>query len=69
MRTYKLIIDSTDVQFILGKNERSARRYLAKIREFFGKDATHCVTVDEFCEYSGIPIEKIHEYFRSVSRG
>ena len=64
MGTFKLVIDATDVRNIMGTTERTAQRYLKKIKEHFGKESSHCVTVDEFCEYSGIPIEKVHEYFR-----
>ena len=63
MGILKVIIDATDVQHIMGVSERTAQRYLRSIRQHFGKETSHCVTVDEFSEYSGIPVEKIHEYF------
>jgi len=64
MAFIKVIIDATDVQHLMGVNERTAQRYLRSIRRHFGKEISHFVTVDEFSEFTGIPIEMIHEYFK-----
>jgi len=62
--SYKVIIDTNDVCHIMGKSQKAAWRYLKKIKHHYGKDPGHYVTVEEFCEYSGIAIELVHEYFR-----
>ena len=68
-RPYKLIVDIHDVSGIMGKSPRAASNYLKKIRANYGKDRNQCVTVEEFCEFSGIPIEIVHAYFDSTNNG
>jgi len=57
---------TSDVAMICGKSERSARRMLQKIKEHFDKTRKQFVTVEEFCFYSGIPIERVHEHFDRI---
>lgn len=63
MNTHKLVLNSTDVMHIMGVSERTARRKLRDIKEYFGKERYHEVTIDEFCDRTGISHEAIFEYF------
>jgi hypothetical protein len=51
---------------ICGVSERSARRKLRKIRKQFDKLPNQYVTVEEFCYYTGIPIERVYEHFKLI---
>lgn len=48
-----------DVQRILGKTYRQARLYLVRIRKQLGKEPHQLISIEEFCEYSGLQMEHI----------
>mgnify|MGYP001199893947 FL=1 len=50
----RLIIYPKDVAAITGKNYRTSWSLLLKIKNYYGKESHHVVTVDEFCAYMGI---------------
>jgi hypothetical protein len=57
----RICIYPKDVQVITGKSERYGRDIIKKIKEDLNKQKHQLVTVDEFCEFMGIEIEKVEE--------
>lgn len=62
MAPKRACIYSKDVQRITGKSERYARTLLTKIRKSFNKSPGQFITIDEFCEYTGITNETVQKY-------
>lgn len=62
MKLKRKIIYPCDVQRITGRTDRYGRLYLKRIKKHFNKENHQFVTVEEFCEYSGMKIEEIAEY-------
>lgn len=48
-----------DVQRIMGKEYTQARRYLKKIKEHLNKEDHQYISIEEFCRYSGLPLEEV----------
>jgi hypothetical protein len=46
-----------DAMIITGRKERAARKLLAQIRKKYRKKKGQFVTIDEFCEHTGIKQE------------
>ena len=55
----RLCIYPKDVQRITGKTYRQARFYLKKIKENLNKTPNQLISIDEFCEFSGLQIEQV----------
>ena len=54
IETKRACIYPKDVQRITGKSERYGRKLLNKIREEFSKEPHQFISVDEFCEFTGL---------------
>jgi hypothetical protein len=50
----RAVIHSRDVENITGRKGRTAQRLLQKIRDYFGKQKFQFITVEEFCQFTGI---------------
>ena len=48
-----------DVQRIMGKEYKQARRYLIKIKTLLNKEDHQYISVEEFSKYSGLRIEEV----------
>ena len=48
-----------DVQRIMGKEYTQARLYLIKIKKHLNKEDHQYISVEEFCKYSGLPVEEV----------
>jgi len=59
MKTNRIIIYPKDVQRITGKSDRYGRMLLKKIRQQFLKEPHQFVSVDEFCQFTGLELEKV----------
>ena len=57
--TSRLVIYPKDVQRITGKSERWGRMLLQKLMQKFNKKDHELVSVEEFCEYTGLKIDKV----------
>lgn len=55
----RLCIYPKDVQRIMGTEYTQARRYLKKIKEHLNKEDHQYISVEEFCKYTGLPIEEV----------
>jgi hypothetical protein len=48
-----------DVQRIMGKEYAQARLYLMKIKKHLSKEPHQLISIEEFCEYTGLKIEHV----------
>ena len=55
----RIVIYAKDVINITGRKERAAWKILAQIRKKYNKEKGQFVTIDEFCEYTGIKEERV----------
>jgi len=55
----RICIYPKDIQRITEKSERYGRLLLAKIREQNDKQCHQLVTVDEFCQYTGLSPDQV----------
>ena len=62
MKTNRIIIYPKDVQRITGKSDRYGRMLLKKIRQQFFKEPHQFVSVDEFCQFTGLELEKVTSF-------
>lgn len=57
--TKRLCIYPKDVQCITGKSYRYSARLLQKIRTELKKDKNEFVSVEEFCQYTSLKLDKV----------
>jgi hypothetical protein len=62
MKTNRIIIYPKDVQRITGKSDRYGRQLLNKIRQQFSKEPHQFVSVEEFCQFTGLSSEQVILY-------
>ncbi len=43
----------------MGKEYQQARLYLIKIKKHYNKESHQMVSIEEFCEYTGLQIEHV----------
>lgn len=55
----RVCIYPKDVQIITGKSYRQSVRLIQKIKKELHKAAENFLTIDEFCEYTGIKYEQV----------
>lgn len=58
----RVCIYPKDVQRITGKSYRYARTLLIKIKKELDKKEHQFVTIEEFCEYTGLKMESVTPY-------
>ena len=58
----RICIYPKDVQNITGRKEKTARRLLNKIKQQLGKPEEGFVTVQEFCQFTGITMEEVSRF-------
>lgn len=59
VKSIRVCIYPKDVQRITGKTYRQARLYLLKIKVSLNKESHQLVSIDEFCEFSGLKKEQV----------
>ncbi len=64
MKVNRICIYPKDIQRITGRSERYGRRLLERIKDHLDKERHQFITIDEFCDYSGIKREDIQEYLK-----
>jgi len=62
MKTNHIIIYPKDVQRITEKSDWYGRMLLKKIRQQFLKEPHQFVSVDEFCQFTGLELEKVTRF-------
>lgn len=58
----RVVITVKDIENILGKSARAARKYMALLRRIYGKPSSQFITVEEFCAVSGLTEEQVKEF-------
>jgi Fic family protein len=62
MKINRIIIYPKDIQRITGKSDRYGRLLLNKIRQKFLKEPHQFVTIEEFCQFTGLSLEQVSTY-------
>ena len=57
--TKRICIYPKDIVRITGKSERYARKLLDKVKIDLSKTENQFVSVDEFCQFTGLKIEQV----------
>ena len=60
-RIFRLCIYPKDVMKITGKSETYSRTLLAKIKASLNRPPHQFITIEEFCQYTGLETEKVLE--------
>jgi hypothetical protein len=58
----RIVIYAKDVMNITGRKERAARQLLAKIKKKYQKERGSFISVEEFCNYTGLDRESVREF-------
>ena len=60
----RLYICPKDVELLMGKSDRQSRRLVQQIKQYFGKERHQFLTLEEFCQYTGLRVERVREVIR-----
>ncbi len=60
----RIVIYAKDVMNITGRKERTARKLLARIKRILKKDKDAFVSVEEFCQHTGLKEEKVIPFLK-----
>lgn len=58
----RVCIYPKDIQRITGKSYRQSTRLLQKIKEDLNKPLNNFVSVEEFCQYTGLKYEQVEPH-------
>lgn len=58
-RNGKVCMYPKDVQRVMDKTYTQARLYLIKIKKHLNKENHQLISIKEFCDYTGLPIEEV----------
>jgi hypothetical protein len=58
----RVVVYPKDVSRITGKSERYGRKLIRTIKEANEKEAHQFVSLEEFSDYTGLPLELIKEH-------
>ena len=61
---HRIYIYPKEIQQLTGRSERYSRDLVAKIKKLHGKDKHQPVTIEEFCQYMGLRVERVREVIR-----
>jgi hypothetical protein len=61
----RIVIYAKDIMNITGRKERAARKLLAQIRKKYRKKRGEFISIDEFCEFTGLKEEKVTHFLVS----
>jgi hypothetical protein len=59
MRINRITIYQEDIQRITGKSGRCARTLMTRIRKHYNKPSHQFISIDEFCQYSGLKADDV----------
>lgn len=57
--TKRICIYPKDIQIVTGKSYRQSTRYFQTIRKSFNKTENQMLSVEEFCQYTGLKREEV----------
>ena len=52
-----ICVDTALMQQVTGHSLKSCQRYLKQMKDFYGKGKHQFITLQEYADYSGIPLE------------
>ena len=55
----RLCIYPKDIQRIMGLSYRQSVRYMHKVRSSLNKQQTEVLSIEEFCQYTGLKYEQV----------
>lgn len=58
MKTKRIVLQTEDVVKIFGLDKQKARAKIRVVKDAFGKEKHQKLTISEFCDYYGLPIEE-----------
>ncbi len=58
----RIVIYAKDIMNITGRKERAARRMLANIKKTYNKKQGELISVNEFCEFTGLKEECVNKF-------
>lgn len=58
----RMCVYPKDVQRITGRTERYGRKLLQRIKTHFEKAEHQLVSIQEFCQYTGLKVEEVKRY-------
>ena len=58
----RVCIYPKDIQRITGKSYRQSTRLLQKIKEELNKSQNNFISVEEFCQYTGLKQEQVEQH-------
>ncbi|MBT1705935.1 hypothetical protein KK060_21775 [Fulvivirgaceae bacterium PWU20] len=61
----RMVIYVKDIQRITGRTERYCRKIMGLIRNKFGKEKHQLVSVNEFCQFMGLPLDEVRKYLKA----
>lgn len=64
MKVERVCIYPKDIQRITGRTERYGRKLLNEIKSHFNKAPHQFITIQEFADYTGIPINDVSKYIK-----
>lgn len=64
MKLVRITIYPKDIQRITGRSERYGRTLLKKIKNHLNKEEHHFITINEFCDYTGLKVDHVREHMR-----
>ena len=57
----RLCIYPKDIQVVTGRSERYGRNLIREIKKKFSKEQHQLVTIEEFCNYTGLSINSVRQ--------
>ena len=57
----RICIYPKDVQVVTGKSERYGRKLIQDIKRRFSKENHQLVTIEEFCNYTGLSLSSVKQ--------
>ena len=60
----RIVIYSKDIQNITGRSERTASKLLTVLRKKFNKKRGDFISIEEFCEHTGIKEEQVNKFLQ-----
>lgn len=61
----RVCIYPKDVQIVTGKSERWGREVIKRIKSYFSKEPHQFVSIEEFCQYTGLSVHSVKEKLRN----
>ena len=61
----RICVYPKDVSVITGKSERFGRSLIKQIKDKFDKQKHQYITVEDFCNYTGISVQLVKERLRN----